>query len=85
MHPSMEKGHSVGRTSPSHIHTNNFDFPTCGAHSKAQWTVIASLALHGHEVHQIPRHGFFVCKYGFAQHCHDFAALTAFAERLGVI
>jgi len=64
--------------------TNDLDFATGTRHSKAIVTQVAQLAIRGHAVHQLQDGGFLVCKYGHTFHAIDFAALQAFARRLGV-
>jgi len=63
--------------------TNDLNFATGTRHSKAA-TQVAELAIRGHAVHQLKDGGFLVCKYGHTFHAVDFAALQAFARRLGV-
>ena len=64
--------------------TNDLNFATGTRHSKAIATQVAELAIRGHAVHQLKDGGFLVCKYGLTFHAVDFAALQAFARRLGV-
>jgi len=64
--------------------TNDLNSPTGTRHSKAIATQIARLAVRGHAVHRLQDGGFLVCKYGYSHYAADFAALQAFARRLGV-
>ena len=64
--------------------TNDLNFATGTRHRKAIGTQVAELAIRGHAVHQLKDGGFLVCKYGHTFHAVDFAALHAFARRLGV-
>ncbi len=45
---------------------------------------IAHLAITGRAVQKLAGGGYLVCKYGYAHHASDFAALQCFARRLGV-
>jgi len=84
-HQANEKDPRVSSTGPSENHTtNDLNFATGTRHSKAIATQIAELALRGHVVHQLVDGGYLVCKYGYTHHAPDFAALQAFARRLGV-
>lgn len=64
--------------------TNKTDFLTSQSRRKAVFTQIAELALAGHEVHELDSADFLVCKYGLTHYAQDFAALRAFARKLGV-
>ena len=64
--------------------TNDLNFATGTRNLKAIATQVAQLAIRGHAVHQLKDGGFLVCKYGHTFHAADFAALLAFARRLGV-
>lgn len=64
--------------------TNSLNFATGIRQSKALTTQIAELTTRGHKVHQLKEGEFLVCKYGYTYHAPDFAALQAFARRLGV-
>ena len=64
--------------------THDLNFATGTRHSKAMATQVAELAIAGHAVHQLKGGGFLVSKYGHTFHALDFAALQAFARRLGV-
>jgi hypothetical protein len=71
-------------TGPFDDTTNDLNFATGTRHSKAEATQIAELAVRGHEVHLLRDGGYLVSKYGHTHHAVDFAALQAFARRLGV-
>jgi hypothetical protein len=78
------------------INTNGLNTDTNKAHfrtgdaieqaqeGKAIATQIAHLTIAGHAVHQIAVGCFLVCKYGMTHRAEDFAALQAFARKLGV-
>ena len=53
--------------------------------SKAEFTLIAKLALASHCVHRLAGGGFLVTKYGLVYEAKTFADLEAFAVRLGVV
>lgn len=55
------------------------------AQSKMQFTLIAALALHGHEVHTLARGGFLVCRWGQTRGCPSLEALQAFARQVGAV
>jgi len=83
---------AAGATNANGLHTDTTgtDFRSGDAigqvpDGKAIATQIACLALAGHAVHQIADGGFLVCKYGYTHYAKDFAALQAFARKLGVI
>ena len=65
--------------------TNDLDFPTGQRQRKELITLLEQLALRGHLVIKGPQNDFHVCKYGYAQYCHDFGELHTFAVRLGVV
>jgi len=50
---------------------------------KAIATQIARLALAGHTVHKGTHGDYTVCKYGLTRYCADYAALVAFAQKVG--
>jgi len=52
--------------------------------SKAIATQIARLALAGHHVIKGDRGDYTVCKFGLTRYCADYAALVAFAVKVGV-
>lgn len=52
---------------------------------KAEFTLIARLAMAGHAVHKLVDGGYLVCKYGYTHHASDLAAAQSFAVRLGVL
>ena len=86
---TTQKAAGASNTNGLHTDTNGADFRTGDAtgqapDGKAIATQIACLALAGHAVHQTTDGGFLVCKYGLTHHAKDFAALHAFAVRLGV-
>ena len=64
--------------------TNDLNSATGQRHSKAITTQIAELAIRGHAVHPLKDGGYLVCKCGYTYHATNFAALQAFARRLGV-
>jgi hypothetical protein len=64
--------------------TNDLNFATGDRPRKAIATQVAELAIAGHAVHQLSDGGYLVCKYGYTHYAPDFAALQAFARRLGV-
>lgn len=64
--------------------TNALNSATGNCHGKAQATLIAKLAHAGHAVHQSTCGGYLVSKYGYTHYAPDFAALQAFACKLGV-
>jgi len=51
--------------------------------SKAIATLIARLALAGHAVHKAHEDDFIVTKWGQTCYCKDYAALAAFAQKVG--
>jgi len=59
------------------------DTTTQTTDSKAIATQIARLALAGHTVHKGTHGDFTVCKYGLTRYCADYAALVAFAQKVG--
>ena len=81
---TMQKAAGAINTNGPHIHTNDLDFATGERPGKAIATQIAQLAIAGHAVHQLTDGGYWVCKYGYTHHAKDFAALQAFARKLGV-
>lgn len=86
---TMQKAAGAINTNGLHTDTNGFDFRTVGAleqapDGKAIATQIAHLALAGHAVHQLTGGGYLVSKYSYTHHAKDFAALQAFARKLGV-
>ena len=86
---TKQKAAGATNTNGLHTDTNAADFLTGDASGqapdgKAIATQIACLALAGHAVHQIADGGYLVCKYGYTHHAKDFAALQAFARKLGV-
>ena len=87
MGPAMENGLTAGNSQPVKTHaqnTDNSDFATGTQRSKAESTLIATLALAGHAVHELRCGDYLVCKYGYSYYAQDFEALHAFAVRLGV-
>ena len=66
------------------LNTNGLDFPTGERQRKAEATVTAQLALHGHAVNALLCGDFLVCKYGLSFYAQDVEALQAFAKKLGV-
>ena len=64
--------------------TNDLNFATGKRPGKEAATLIAMLALAGHAVHQSTCGGYLISKYGYTHHAPDFAALQAFALKLGV-
>lgn len=54
------------------------------SHDKPKNTLIAKLAIAAHAVHELADGGFLVCRHCHTYHAPDFAALQAFAKRLGV-
>lgn len=55
------------------------------AQSKLQVTLIAALALRGHEVHTLASGGFLVCRWGQSRACPSLEALQVFARQVGAI
>ena len=53
--------------------------------AKAFVTLRAQYALRGHVVHELRDGGYIVCRHGHAYYAKDFAALLAFAQRVGVL
>lgn len=51
--------------------------------SKVIANQIARLALAGHVIHKGIHGDYTVCKFGLARYCADFAALVAFAKKVG--
>jgi len=73
-----------------HTDTNAGYFASHGPIQQAQdgkaiATAIASLALAGHHVIKGTHGDFTVCKYGMTRYCADFAALVAFARKVGAL
>lgn len=71
-----------------HTDTNTGDFRTGDAtgqapDGKAIATQIACLALAGHSVRELHDGSYLVSKYSYTYHAKDFAALQAFARKLG--
>lgn len=58
---------------------------TAAPKQKQVATLIAQFALAGHAVHRLQDGGFLACKFGHSYHAPDFAALLAFAQRVGVV
>jgi hypothetical protein len=54
-------------------------------HRKKVATLIAAMALSGHEVHELTAGGFMVVRWGTTRHCPDVAALECFARQIGAI
>jgi hypothetical protein len=48
-------------------------------------TLIAAMALSGHEVHELTGGGFIAIRWGMPRHCPDVAALECFARQIGAI
>ena len=70
-------------------HTNEADSRTGDLFGQAQdgnavAAQIAHLVHAGHAVHPSADSGYLVSKYGHSHHAKDFAALQAFARKLGV-
>jgi hypothetical protein len=61
------------------------DSATGNGHSKAETTLISALERARHTVHVGLGSDYTVCKYGYSYYAQDFAALKAFAVRLGVL
>ena len=53
------------------------------AHQKRLTSVIASMALAGHQVHRL-EDGYLVCRWGMTKVCPDFSSLVGFARQIGV-
>ncbi len=59
------------------------DALTTTTDSKAIANQIARLALAGHHVIKGDSGDYTVCKYGLTRYCADYAALVAFAQKVG--
>jgi hypothetical protein len=86
---TIKKAAGAINTNGLHTDTNGADFRTGTAvkqvpDCKAIATQIANLTIAGHAVHRIANGAFLVSKYGMTHHAKDFAALKAFACKLGV-
>lgn len=86
---TTQKAAGAINTNGLHTDTNRAEFRTVGVieqapDGKAIATQIACLALAGHAVHQLTDGGYLVSKYSYTHHAPDFAALQAFARKLGV-
>lgn len=79
-----EKAAGASNTNGLHTDTNSVDFPTPDAQGKDFATLAAQFALKGHAVHKDNGDDFIVTRWGMSRYCEDFAALQAFAERVGV-
>jgi hypothetical protein len=64
--------------------TNGLNCATLTRNSKAESTLISALERARHVVHVGRSNDYTVCKYGYSYYAQDFAALNAFAVRLGV-
>lgn len=84
-HPTNEKAPGAINTEGLTDTTNDLNFATGNRPGKAVATQIAALAIRGHAVHHLQDGGYLVCKYGYTHHALDFAALQAFARKLGVM
>ena len=86
---TMQKAAGAINTNGLHTNTNGADFRTGEAieqapTGKAIATLIATLALAGHAVHQLTDGSYLVSKYSYTHHAKDFAELQDFARKLGV-
>jgi len=59
------------------------DTTTQAPDGKAIATQIARLALAGHHVIKGDRGDYTCCKFGLTRYCADYAALVAFAKKVG--
>ena len=87
---TTQKAAGATNTNGLHTDTNGTNFRTDGAtgqapDGKAIATQIAHLALAGHAVHHTTEGGFLVSKYGLTHYAKGFAALQAFARKLGMM
>jgi hypothetical protein len=83
----MGNGLTAGNSQPVITHTQHSDSPDSAIgpqRSKAEATLIATLALAGHAVHELRNGDYLVCKYGYSYYAQDLDALRTFAVRLGV-
>lgn len=83
-----EKAPGAANSKGLHNHTDKHNFRTEGAiqqahDGKAIATLIARLALAGHAVHKAHSGDFIVTKWGQTCYCKDYAALAAFAVKVG--
>lgn len=58
------------------------DTPVTPAQAKLLATLIAELALRGHEVHELRGGGYLLCRRGVTRHCPTVAHLEAAARRI---
>lgn len=64
--------------------TNELNFATAQRQRKAVVTQIAEFCISGHAVYALRCGRFLVCKYGLSYYAQDYAALQAFARKLGL-
>jgi hypothetical protein len=86
---TTQKAAGAINTNGLHTDTNGLDFRAGGGLEQAPdrkeiATQIAHLALAGHAVHELHDGSYLVSKYSYTYHAKDFAALQAFARKLGV-
>lgn len=84
MMTTNEKASSVASTGGLDNLLNGTNSATHGDMRKAVSTLMAKLALCGHEVRLLPCAGYVVSKHGYTYRAEDFADLQAFATKLGV-
>jgi len=85
---TTKKAAGASNTNGLHTDTNSANFRSHGpinqAHDgKATATLIAQLALAGHVVNKGADGDFIATKWGQTCYCKDFAALAAFAKKVG--
>jgi len=79
--PTSDKGIVAGQgNNPQKDSNNSADF-TASANQIANQ--IAKMALAGHHVIKGDSGDYTVCKYGLTRYCADYAALVAFAQKVG--
>ena len=79
----MSAVQSVEKRIANH-HPNVIEFPAANQPDKALATVKAGFALAGHQVYDGDNRDFLVTRWGMSRYCDSFAALLAFAKKLGV-
>ena len=86
-HTTNGKGHGCDPVPFHNYTTNEFDFPTFEAASKALATIKTKFDLHGHGVHDGGNNDFIVVQKnsGHSRYCRDYAALIGFGRQLGVL
>lgn len=85
---TIKKAAGASNTNGLHTDSNDGDFRTAGAieqahDAKAIATQLAHLALAGHHVIKGKSGDYTVCKFGLTTYCKNFAALAAFAQKVG--